>query len=237
MVSSDILSGDLCLFIFIVLIDIFVFASYSLLCISSLPRLFCTFSCFILLVFYGYYWFNFKFFFFHIFVSYTFNLYSFTYCICFLSCTLNIVKQHLHISSQQYGGGGLVVKSCPTICDPMDCSPPSSSVHGDSPSKNTEVGCHFLLHLSSIGNIKRMFKFFNRVTLLLHDMVLSLDNLDLSFLNLIFVYFYCYYWGSYYYYICFKDNVWFVFTYMFTKIFILSSTSSETAFLLLKLFF
>ena len=24
----------------------------------------------------------------------------------------------------------LVVKSCPTLCDPMDCSPPSSSVHG-----------------------------------------------------------------------------------------------------------
>ena len=44
MVSSDILSGDLSLFIFIVLVDIFVFASYSLLCISSLPGLFCTFS-------------------------------------------------------------------------------------------------------------------------------------------------------------------------------------------------
>ena len=23
--------------------------------------------------------------------------------------------------------------SCPTLCDPMDCSPPGSSVHGDSP--------------------------------------------------------------------------------------------------------
>ena len=23
-----------------------------------------------------------------------------------------------------------VVKSCPTLCDPMDCSPPGSSVHG-----------------------------------------------------------------------------------------------------------
>ena len=23
-----------------------------------------------------------------------------------------------------------VVQSCPTLCDPMDCSPPSSSVHG-----------------------------------------------------------------------------------------------------------
>ena len=24
----------------------------------------------------------------------------------------------------------LVVQSCPTLCDPMDCSPPGSSVHG-----------------------------------------------------------------------------------------------------------
>jgi len=27
----------------------------------------------------------------------------------------------------------------------MDCSPPGSSVHGDSPGKNTGVGCHALL--------------------------------------------------------------------------------------------
>ena len=27
-------------------------------------------------------------------------------------------------------GGGFVTKSCPTLCDPMDCSPPASSVHG-----------------------------------------------------------------------------------------------------------
>ena len=33
----------------------------------------------------------------------------------------------------------------PTFCDPMDYSPPGSSVHGDSPGKNTEVGCHALL--------------------------------------------------------------------------------------------
>ena len=30
-------------------------------------------------------------------------------------------------------------------CDPMDCSLPGSSVHGDSPGKNTWVGCHDLL--------------------------------------------------------------------------------------------
>ena len=33
----------------------------------------------------------------------------------------------------------LVTQSCPTPCDPMDCSPPDFSVHGDSPGKNTGV--------------------------------------------------------------------------------------------------
>ena len=32
----------------------------------------------------------------------------------------------------------------PSLCDLMDSSPPGSSVHGDSPGKNTGVGCHSL---------------------------------------------------------------------------------------------
>ena len=36
-------------------------------------------------------------------------------------------------------------QSCLTLCEPMDCSLPGSSVHGDSPGKNTGVGCHALL--------------------------------------------------------------------------------------------
>ena len=39
----------------------------------------------------------------------------------------------------------LVTQLSPTLCDPMECSPPRSSVHGDSPGENTGVGCHFLL--------------------------------------------------------------------------------------------
>ena len=31
----------------------------------------------------------------------------------------------------------LIVQSCLTLCDPMDCSPQGSSVHEDSPGKNT----------------------------------------------------------------------------------------------------
>ena len=37
------------------------------------------------------------------------------------------------------------LQSRPTLYDPMDCSPPGSSVHGESPGTNTGVGCHALL--------------------------------------------------------------------------------------------
>ena len=42
---------------------------------------------------------------------------------------------------------GVSVWSCSHVqlCDPVDCSPPGSSVHGDSPGKSTGVGCHALL--------------------------------------------------------------------------------------------
>ena len=44
------------------------------------------------------------------------------------------------------------LQSCPTLFDPMDCSLPGSSVLGDSPGKNTGVGCHFLLQGIFPGN-------------------------------------------------------------------------------------
>ena len=40
------------------------------------------------------------------------------------------------------------VPSCSVVSDsfdPMDCSPPGSAVHGDSPGKHTGMGCHTLL--------------------------------------------------------------------------------------------
>ena len=39
----------------------------------------------------------------------------------------------------------LVTQTCLTLRDPTDCSPPGSSIHGDSPGKNTVVGCQALL--------------------------------------------------------------------------------------------
>ena len=40
-----------------------------------------------------------------------------------------------------------ITQSCLTLRDSMDCSLPGSSVHGDSPGKNTGVGCHALLQI------------------------------------------------------------------------------------------
>ena len=40
----------------------------------------------------------------------------------------------------------LVARSCPTLCDPMDCSPPGLLLcPWDSPDKNTGVSCHVVL--------------------------------------------------------------------------------------------
>ena len=46
----------------------------------------------------------------------------------------------------------LVTQSCPTLCNPMAYSPPGSSVHGDSPGKNSGVACHALLQ----GNLPNL---------------------------------------------------------------------------------
>ena len=35
---------------------------------------------------------------------------------------------------------GLAAESCLTLCDPINCSPPGSPVHADSPGRNTRVG-------------------------------------------------------------------------------------------------
>ena len=51
-------------------------------------------------------------------------------------CVCVSVQACLHAKSPQ---------SCLTLCNPTDCSLPGSSVHEDSPDKNTELGCHALL--------------------------------------------------------------------------------------------
>ena len=58
-----------------------------------------------------------------------------------VSCTaIGIYSCDLYIIEWMW-----VAPSCPILCDPIDCSPPGSSVHRDSPDKNTGVGRHVLL--------------------------------------------------------------------------------------------
>ena len=42
------------------------------------------------------------------------------------------------------------LQSCPNLCDPRDGSTPGSPHPWDSPGKNTEVGCHFLLQCMKV---------------------------------------------------------------------------------------
>ena len=48
------------------------------------------------------------------------------------------------------------LQSCPTLCDPIDCSPPRRLCPWDSPGKNTGVGCHALLQTKK----KTLYVFF-----------------------------------------------------------------------------
>ena len=42
------------------------------------------------------------------------------------------------------------LQSCPTLCDPIDGSPPGSPPPWDSLGKNTGMGCHFLLQCMKV---------------------------------------------------------------------------------------
>ena len=45
------------------------------------------------------------------------------------------------------------LQSCPTLCDPIDGSPPGSPIPWDSPGKNTGVGCHFFLQCMKVKSV------------------------------------------------------------------------------------
>ena len=45
-------------------------------------------------------------------------------CMCVRACACGCLCVHTHVHVYVHA------KSCPTLCDPTDCSPPGSSVHG-----------------------------------------------------------------------------------------------------------
>ena len=48
------------------------------------------------------------------------------------------------------------LQSCPTLCDPIDGSPPRLPRPWYSPGKNTGVGCHFLLQCVKVKSLSRV---------------------------------------------------------------------------------
>ena len=57
----------------------------------------------------------------------------------------------------------LVAQSYLTLCNPMDCSPPGSSVDGILQERNTGVGCHALLQgkICSMSNDEQYYGEYN----------------------------------------------------------------------------
>ena len=60
-------------------------------------------------------------------------------------CVYTHTHTHMHTRTHTYIYVVLVVQLCLTLCNPTDYSPPGSSVHSDSPGKNTGMDCHALL--------------------------------------------------------------------------------------------
>ena len=64
----------------------------------------------------------------------------------FFDNILEIFYSYLHAAA----AAAKSLQLCPTLCDPIDGSPPCSPHPWDSPGKNTGVGCHFLLQCMKV---------------------------------------------------------------------------------------
>ena len=77
------------------------------------------------------------------------------YRVAFFVCPILFPSPSLPRTGDNFVCVCLVTQSCPTLCNPTDCSPPGSPVPGDFPGKNSEVGCHALLQgifLTQVSN-------------------------------------------------------------------------------------
>ena len=63
----------------------------------------------------------------------------------FFSLSLQLMITQLTLNSVKERKWKKITQSCLTLCHPMDCSLPGSSIQGIFPGKNIGVGCHFLL--------------------------------------------------------------------------------------------
>ena len=78
------------------------------------------------------------------------NIYRILGNLGFFSLKSILCPQYLY-RYQVYAAVAKSLQSCPTLCDPIDGSPPGSPIW-DSPGKNTGVGYHFLLQHMEVKN-------------------------------------------------------------------------------------
>ena len=57
-----------------------------------------------------------------------------------------------HIVKEAAAAAAKSLQSCPTLCDPIDGSPPGFPIPGILQARTTGVGCHFLLQSMKVKN-------------------------------------------------------------------------------------
>ena len=72
---------------------------------------------------------------------------------------------HVLLQFSKVKSGSEVAQSCPTLCDPMDCSPPGSSVHGIFQARVLEWGAITFSEPLILGRFKLFHKFENIIAL------------------------------------------------------------------------
>ena len=76
-----------------------------------------------------------------------------------VSCVINKeVSSEKKDQSQYAAAAARSLQSCPTLCNPIDGSPPGSPVPGIFPGKNTGVGCYFLLQCMEVKSENEVFQ-------------------------------------------------------------------------------
>ena len=75
-----------------------------------------------------------------------FYLFSSLLCLIHIGLSKLVLSKCIHFTCNKGCVPPQLVHSCPTLCDPMDCSLARLLCPWDSPGKYTGMGCHFLLH-------------------------------------------------------------------------------------------
>ena len=70
-------------------------------------------------------------------------------------CPFPIKSLALSVHMPPAAAAAKSLQLCPTLCDPIDGSPPGPTVPGISLGKNTGVGCHFLLQCMKVKSESR----------------------------------------------------------------------------------